>query len=151
MPDLSDRFAEEQSNVIEWYGRPIYGLYEFDVIPGSIVIEFVSARTQPVQGVELRMRGGTMIVNDIESNDLVLWQDTAPARVEIDIRMQPSGKPKLKLWNVWRGGYGVKQAWLGNAAIQVEDDPETGRVILRCSDGRGEPDFDDLVVALTPG
>jgi hypothetical protein len=148
MPDLSDRFAEEQSNVIEWCGIPIHGLYEFESIPRSITLEYISAKEQPVQGIQLRMRGGTMTVNDTDSGDIVLWNDTAPARVEIEIRTKPKGRTSLKLWNVWRGGQGVTQAWLGNAAIRVQDEP-SGRTVLHCSDGQGEPDFDDLVVAVT--
>lgn len=38
-------------------------------------------------------------------------------------------------------------AWLGNAGMIVEHDGDTWR--LRCSEGSGEPSFDDLLVEIT--
>jgi hypothetical protein len=39
---------------------------------------------------------------------------------------------------------GVTHAWFGNAGMRVTAG-EGGVIQLRCSDGEGEPDFDDLV------
>jgi hypothetical protein len=149
MPDLSDVFAEQQSNVIEWNGAPVYGLYEFNDIPGHIRVAFMKAKLSPVQGVQLRIRGGVLVVNGQAAEDVTLWRDSAPDTVEVDVRPNARGRTSLKLWNVWRGGRDVTQAWLGNAAIQVDGDPGTGNFVLRCSDGHSEPTFDDLVVAVT--
>jgi len=38
-------------------------------------------------------------------------------------------------------------AWLGNAGMLVETQDDA--VILKCSDGVGSPDFEDLVVELS--
>ena len=76
----------------------------------------------------------------------MLWRDTAPESVTVDVRSGDGGASVLKLWNVWRGGRDVTQAWLGNAAIQVDGDPASGSFRMRCSDGEGEPSFEDLVV-----
>ena len=93
-------------------------------------------------------RGSTRIVNGSESNDIVLWQDVAPVTVEVTISTHGRGRLELKLWNVWRGGMDVTQAWLGNAAMQIDGDPTSGSFRIQCSDGDGEPSFDDLVVAI---
>ncbi|MBB2974945.1 hypothetical protein FHX49_000486 [Microbacterium endophyticum] len=39
------------------------------------------------------------------------------------------------------------QAWLGNAGMRATTE-QPGRVVLGCSDGEGEPDFEDLVVEI---
>jgi hypothetical protein len=146
MTDLSEIFAEQQSNLIYWNGKPLYGLLEFDQLPSRIRLTFVSAKESPVQGVQFRIRGGTLLANGKESADIVLWQDTAPRNISIDVRRSGRGTASLKVWNVWRGGLGVTQAWLGNAAIQVEGQPNSGSFRMLCSDGQGEPSFDDLIV-----
>jgi hypothetical protein len=146
MTDLSDVFAEKQSNVIDWNGIPVYGLYEFDELPSRLRLTFVAAKQTPRQGVQLRMRGGTLVTDGHEGSDIVLWQDRSPRRVSIDVRCAGPRKPRLKLWNVWRGGLDVTQAWLGNAAIQLDGNPTSGSFRIRCSDGLGEPNFDDLIL-----
>lgn len=147
--DLSSTFAAQQSNVIEWNGMTLYGLYEFDSVPEQVRLEFLGSKSQPVQGLQLRVRGGVLEIDGVEATDFVLWTDTAPQSVAVAVRPTGRGKPTLKLWNIWRGGLGVTQAWLGNAAIQVEGSADPTHVVLRCSDGEGEPDFDDLVVGVT--
>lgn len=146
MADLSELFAEQQSNVIDLGGTPTYGLIEFDDVPAQIRLTLVAAKGNPSQGVQLRIRRGTLLINGHELTDAVLWHDSAPSNVIIDIRATGRAKPELKLWNVWRGGLDVTQAWLGNSAIQIEGDPASGSFRLHCSDGQGEPDFSDLVV-----
>lgn len=146
MTDLSDLFSAQQTNVVNWHGSTIHGLFEFDELPAGLTLTFLAAKQSPAQGLQLRLQGGTLVANGKEGSDLVLWRDTAPSTVEIAIRPGGRAKSALKLWNVWRGGHGATQAWLGNAAMQIEGDPAAGRFCLRCSDGRGEPTFDDLVV-----
>jgi hypothetical protein len=51
------------------------------------------------------------------------------------------------VWNCWEVN-GVMHAWLGNAGMRVERTPN-GAIQLRCSDGDGVPDFEDLVVRIT--
>lgn len=145
MPDISELFAEQQTNFIEWNGLRLFGLLQFDVMPSRLQINFISSISVPVQGLQIRMRGGTVLVNGIESDGVVLWRDSAPGSVEVEVRPRSESKSSLKIWNVWRGCLDVTQAWLGNAAMQIEGDTKSGRILLRCSDGHGEPNFDDLV------
>ncbi|MGH3351032.1 MAG: hypothetical protein ACRDPS_10235 [Nocardioides sp.] len=146
MTDLSELFAEQQTNVIDWNGTVIYGLFEFNEVPTGVRLTFASAAESPVQGVQLRIRGGVLEANGVEGEDIVLWRDSAPSSVVVSVRRRGRGKTSLKLWNVWRGGHDVTQAWLGNSAIQVEGDPASDSFRLRCSDGQGEANFDDLVL-----
>ena len=60
----------------------------------------------------------------------------------------------LQLWNSWSLGQG-QHSWTGNSGIVMEElDAPVGasrRVRLWCSDGLGDPEFDDLVVLVTVG
>lgn len=78
---------------------------------------------------------------------MLLWCDTAPDLVAVQVRQKPRARRSLKVWNVWRTGTDVTHAWLRNAAMQVEGEP-TRRLTLRCSDGIGDPTFDDLIVKM---
>lgn len=146
MADLSDCFAEQRSNVINWRGVPTFGLIEFDELPSQVALTFITAKAHPVQGVRLKMQNGALAVNGHKASNIVLWRDSAPLSVRIDVEAARRENAVLKLWNVWRGGLGVTQAWLGNAAIQVDGDLASGTFHICCSDGEGAPSFDDLVV-----
>lgn len=86
-----------------------------------------------------------MSVGDVTSDEILLWTDTAPSYVEV--KVNASENSTLKIWNVWRTNAGVEHSWMNNAAIQIERTSADG-VLLRCSDGVGEPDFKDLVFAM---
>ena len=68
----------------------------------------------------------------------------------------PSTAPRvtLQFWNSWLVG-DAEHAWTGNSGVVVEDldVPEGAHARLRlwCSDGLGDPQFDDLVVVITVG
>lgn len=144
-PTFADLFAEQQANELDWRGRRIHGLYELDVIPEELSIEFLRAATTPVQGIQVSLPGGELEVAGGTAANVVLWRDTAPSVVHLKVR-RPGRRRRLQIWNVWRGPHDATMAWLGNSAIEV--DVEDGSVVLRCSDGVGEPDFDDLHVRI---
>lgn len=143
-PTLADLFAEGETNVLEWEGGVVHGLFELDTVPDRLTVELLRAKEAPAQGLHVSMTGGALEVNGVRAADVVLWHDTAPPVVQIDVR--PRGRTqKLQVWNVWRGPHDATMAWLGNAAMQVERTNPDG-VLLRCSDGIGAPAFDDLEV-----
>lgn len=147
--DLSTLFAEQQTNQIDWDG-PLYSLYELPSDASEVTIRFLSATSQPPQGFRLKARGGSFDVDSTAApatDDLVLWQDTAPDEVRIRITWKPKGARSLRIWNAWRVN-DVTQAWLGNAGMRVSEE-EGGVFEFRCSDGEGDPDFDDLVAEVT--
>lgn len=140
--DLAALFAEQQTNLIEWDG-PLYNLYELPTEGTELRVRFQSATSAPPQGLRLKVRGGTFDVESTATDDLILWQDTAPAEVRIRIAWKPKGRRSLRIWNAWRVN-DVTQAWLGNAGMRVTPGGQ-GVFQLHCSDGEGSPDFDDLV------
>ncbi|MDE0547412.1 hypothetical protein [Microbacterium sp. C7(2022)] len=144
--DLSTLFAEQQTNVIDWHG-PLYSLYDLPATAAGVHIQFVAAASGRPQGLRLRVRGGAFQFGDVTHTDLSLWCDTAPDRFTIPIRWRARGARSLRIWNAWRVGE-VTQAWIGNAGMRVSED-EPGRLTLRCSDGEGPPDFDDLIAVVT--
>jgi len=87
-----------------------------------------------------------MLVNGQSLREILLWEDTAPSVVEIQMQWEMSAKRSLRVWNCWERN-GVINAWVGNAGMRVEAGPD-GITILRCSDGEGEPNFGDLVARL---
>ncbi len=142
MNDLSSLFAEQQTNLIDWDG-PLYSLYELPRDASELDVRFLSAKSQPPQGLRLKVRGGTFEVESTTANDLVLWQNTSPDEVHVRIRWNSKGLRSLRVWNAWQMR-DVTQAWLGNAGMRVSAD-DGGVFHFRCSDGEGAPAFDDLV------
>lgn len=146
MVSFSEMFAEARSTHIAWDGGEIYGLYEFDSLPTAFDIQFVNFAAEPIQGLRMKIRGGKLTVGDVEHDEIVLWTDTAPSYV--DVKVDGLHGSVLRVWNVWRTASGIEHAWLNNAAMKIEH-PSNEEVLLRCSDGVGGSDFDDLVVRVT--
>lgn len=145
MVDLSSLFAEQRASEIDWEG-PLFSLYELPTSATRLCVEFKHRGSELRQGVRLKVRGGKLEANGVEESDLVLWQDSSPPRVEVLVRWGRRGPRSLRIWNCWEIN-GVTHAWLGNAGIRVERAPED-TIVLRCSDGHGEPDYGDLVVGI---
>ncbi|WP_420469891.1 hypothetical protein [Brevundimonas sp. FT23042] len=146
---LADLFAAERSPTIVWDGAVAYAVWEVTPVPEELAIEFLSAAAAPIQGLAVKIDGGMLRVNGEEAKHITLWQDTAPRKVRVVIAKK--GKAKLSIWNIWReaiGGHDVTQAWLGNFGMRIEQSDDENETILRCSDGVGSVDFDNLVVSV---
>jgi len=149
---LADMFASAQTPVIEWEGEPVYAIYETKLARDIVVVEFLKTAASTVQGLTLKAKGGVLAVNGVEASQVLLWHDTAPAKVSLKVKRKSSQGVTLKLWNIWRGsvgGEGVTQAWLGNAGMRVNRSDDERQLLLRCSDGEGSIDFNDLVARVT--
>lgn len=143
--DLSSLFAEQRTNQIDWDG-PLYSLYELPSDGAKLAVRFKSAISTPPQGLRLKIRGGVFEANGVVTDDLTLWQDTAPPDVAVLLRWKSKRGRSLRVWNAWRVK-DVTQAWLGNAAMRVAVG-RNGLFKFSCSDGVGPPDFSDLVVEI---
>jgi hypothetical protein len=144
---ITELFEAARAPVVEWAGAPLYGLYQFDNVPEEIFIEFLKAKPSPIQGLKLSVDDGVLEIEGVEAQTMLLWHDTAPPKVPVKIISAEGKTPVLKMWNVWRAGRDVTQAWLGNAGMRIE---ETGnQLLLRCSDGEGPIDFSNLEVRVT--
>jgi hypothetical protein len=151
MPDLSERFMDTDAKSIDVDGRAVVQMYEREVPDGTTVdVEFMRTAGDRVQGLNLSLTDGVLEVNQERIRDVVLYTDTAPRRVPLICRT--GGPVTLQVWNSWRAESGEDRddAWIGEAGIAV-DDQGSEDVLLRCSDGIGPLDFDDLVVRLRFG
>lgn len=146
MVDLSKIFAEKRASEIEW-GGPLFSLYELPADVRGLRIQFVARASDLRQGIRLKIRGGKLEANGVSGSDLVIWEDASPGVVDVQVRWTSSTGRSLRVWNCWEVN-GVMHAWLGNAAMRV-DAPSPRVLVFRCSDGHGEPVFDDLVVRIS--
>lgn len=143
---LMTLFQEAASAQITWQRLELFGLFETPA-PSDFELEFDLAEEMPVQGINLKCVNGTLRIDGVEAKEFVLWVDTAPKKVCVQVKPQDIVVPTLKIWNVWRskvGGADVKQAWLGNAGMRIEE--ASGHLHICCSDGVGEVNFHDLVL-----
>jgi hypothetical protein len=114
----------------------------------EITVQFEQVTPTRTQAIRIRVHGGVIDVNGEQLENVVFWSDTAPKTIEIAFRSTQAHLPvTVTIWNAWRDGMGSTQAWIGNSGMLVEQNAD-GSTILRCSDGYGEPNFDDLVVSL---
>lgn len=149
---LADLFANAQTPQLEWEGAPAYAIYEVIPAPESVTVEFLNAINAPVQGLTLKVSGGVLEVNGTEAQEMLLWHDTAPDKVIVRVKRESGAKATVKLWNIWRGSIGgvdVSQAWLGNAGMRIEQSGDGKQLLLRCSDGEGPVEFNNLEVRVT--
>lgn len=138
-------FGAAHASTIDWNG-PIFALLDFPTTIEHLSVRFIAAKPDLRQGINIRLQGGVAYINRVPGNNFVLWADTAPNVVEISIEWKSRTRRSLQVWNVWDTN-GVTQAWLGNAAMKVDRDDENW--LLRCSDGIGQPNFEDLVVRVS--
>ena len=139
--NLAERFLQEGARSIDHDARVVHSAVPID-IPArcTISVHRLTARTDRVQVVNLRLEAGSLQVNGARGPALRLRADTAPERVTL---IASADEPTtLWVWNGWID-QGLPQAWVGEAAI--EHDLDGDRHTLRCSDGLDHPSFDDLV------
>lgn len=146
---LSELFGVAESRSVQWEGLTVYSLLELPALSSfhMLRVEFQRVSTDRREGLRIKVRGGELGFADLDTQDAVLWADTAPP--ESAVLIKPEGKGKVavvRAWNVWETD-GVMSSWIGNAGMLVESDGND--FTLRCSDGHGEVTFDDLVVRLT--
>jgi hypothetical protein len=152
-----DRFAASNFESVDLEGVEVHPMLRLDVRASDIVrIEWLSSESPRIQGLSLRLRkrdvlgaggrGGALRADGREAPTIVLWQDTAPPTVEVTCVQVASGA-ELQVSNRWRQPDGREDEWLNNFGMLIETDGG-GQYVVRCSDGVGEPSFDDLVVAV---
>ncbi len=150
---FAERFRSQRTDRIRVDEHEVLSLVEFRV-SNPLIVELA---------VEERRDDHQVFVISCSDDD-VIGLDTASvlggeARIDIDCAdvvelhvLPPVGGTTLRLWNAW-DLVGVEQAWTGNSGIIAEEleTPENARARMRfwCSDGLGDPSFDDLVMVMT--
>lgn len=163
---LADRFRTQRTDRIRVDGVEVLSLVEIEVAPEELVEVLVeTARTDIAQAINIRSSLGGLIAlsdpnpsrDDFDDDEglgfeLVTVQASQVPRVELTSSETTSHS--LQLWNSWIMG-DSHHSWTGNSGIVAEklDVPPgaSTRVRLWCSDGLGDPQFDDLVVVVTVG
>ena len=140
---LLDEFLRAKSNVIEQGGLRLHSVYTWDDVPRGLLRVTMSGIDDPVQSLQFRVRGGRLRTAGHAGDHLVLWRDTAPAGLLLDVLpKRGQSSVALSFRNCWRVGEQMTTA-RRNAAMQVET--TEARLRFRCSDGVSELDLDDLV------
>ncbi len=163
---LADRFRTQRTDRIRVDGVEVLSLVEIEVAPEELVEILVeTARKDVEQALNIRSSvGGLIALSDRDrSNDdfdhdeglgfeLVTVLASHVRRAELT--SSEASSHSLQLWNSWVMGEN-HHSWTGNSGIVAEklDVPPgaSTRVRLWCSDGLGDPQFDDLVVVVTVG
>src|SRR5260370_9584961 len=112
----------------------------------QLKVTFESVNAEWRQGVCLTTAGGLVVNNQAVKKSVVLWHDTAPREVLLQIQTK---KGECQVKNVWDTGDGVMHSWHNGAAMIVEEIAFGKR--YKCNDGRPDDDFDDLIVRIERG
>lgn len=143
MTITADRFRSERATRISVAGQYVYSVYAMPVV-GASVLNVRRRHVAATRPQALRLSAAVdLVANGHRSRDLVLRSATLPSRA--DIIVEADNSTIVYLWNTWTIEH-TEHAWLGNAGLLVETDL-TGinpTVRVRCSDGVGAADFDDL-------
>lgn len=147
---LGEMFSASRGAPIRVGSVTVQMMLELPVDEGeSFWVHWISATSDPPQGLRIKLDHGRLLVNGQHIEDVVLWRDTAPDMTEFRCEADDGGHGVLKVWNVWKDPGGIKQAWIGNSGMIISDE---GSVIrLHCSHGPGQFDPTALVVDLRRG
>jgi hypothetical protein len=143
MPSFQAMFMESKGKPIQYQGNT---LVMIDHLPTSgcraIQVVFESSNSRWRQGIRVKSEGKLQVNGQVVAGKkgMVLWEDTAPQTVEIELVGNPS---TVGIYNAWDAGSGRIDAWHNGAAMIVEE-LRNGRR-YRCNDGEPDDDFDDLI------
>lgn len=148
MQTFTERFEAANGGPIQHEGRELQKSFSLPVKKGdSFELRFLRAAERPVQGLGLKCEGCKLMIADTVAASIALWTDTAPESVSIQVVKAKPGA-RVIIFNQWRDEkYGSTMYHLNNAAMEIVPQPD-GWITLRCSDGWGDPDFNDLIAAL---
>lgn len=141
---LAQAFAKGNGRRTKWQGTAVNALIRLDVSTGDrIVVTRVRSSRVRAQALKVAVDRGDLRANGVAVPVVSIWSHTAPEQVELQVVGRRA--KSIDVWNAW-SFEGVDSAWIGNAGMIVEQ--EGAARVLRCSDGLGEPTFEDLVVRI---
>jgi hypothetical protein len=137
-------FLESKGQPIEYKGKLVQLMDTPPVRPGSaLLLVFVSSSKSRRQGIRIKANGDLVVAGQ-KLKDIVLWSDTAPTRVDIQLGAKVT---ELKVWNCWANSDGAMDAW-HNGAGMIASAKAAGVREYNCNDGTPNDDFSDLVFRL---
>ncbi len=111
-----------------------------------VTVSFESVGPRWRQGVFLAT-AGHLAVNGFTGSSVLLWSDTAPSNVTVDVE-ETDGR--LVVYNVWDSGRGCGRHESQSATSgMVVEELAAGSYRYSCTDIGSEPDFTRLVFRLT--
>jgi hypothetical protein len=145
---LAERFVAANGGPITVDGQELLWTYWRTVKQQDVIhLTFLSAITQPLQGVGITAEKSVLEIASVKSRNFALWADNSPEHVEIRV-VQARPGARVGFFNQWRDeAYGTTMYRLNDAAMRIEE-RDDGAVVLECSDGRGGLNFHDLTVQL---
>ncbi|WP_133782172.1 hypothetical protein [Kribbella sp. VKM Ac-2571] len=151
---LGDWFVRSAGKPIEFDGQTVHMSHEWAVPEDAQGAEVAVVRASPRvrHGINLSARDMTLSINGHLMSKAIVWTDAAPSPFVVEFVPPRSpgalgdvARRRIRVWNSWDDGSGVTHAWVGNAGILI--DPQPNKVVrLHCSDGGGEIDFESLVL-----
>ena len=144
MTNFEDIFLASRGQPVEYEGQ-IIQLMDAVSVSTHETVRIVRESSKPGwrQGIHISTDGHFVVNEQVIPNAVVLWADTAPGTVSLDIYSE-SGDCYIK--NVWDTGDGTVQSWHNGAAMIVDRNDNVRR--YRCNDGNPNADFDGLVFRL---
>lgn len=143
---LVELFNEAKGPTVEYEGLIVHSIvFKYVTKPGRYMVRFMKGVSKPPQGIGIAINKGELTVEDTTAKRIALWYDYCPEVVEVMYR-PPRDGGRLSIYNIWENEGGGVEAWIMHAGMLVEE--SGNKMILRCSDGRGEPTFDDLIVEI---
>lgn len=141
---LAGAFSSGGGRKTTWQGLTVESMIEIPVADGDrIKLTRLSSSTVRAQALKLGIDKGELRANGVLMQTAAIWTHTSP--IEIHLEVVGRRAKSVDIWNSWSSD-GVDSSWLGSAGMLVERTPSC--TTLRCSDGLGEPTFDDLIVKL---
>ena len=144
MINFEDMFIASRGKPVEYEGQ-IIQLMDSVSLPSHATLRIIREGNKDGwrQGIHLSTDGYFTVNKQVIPKAVVLWADTAPANLGLDIHSE-NGTCHIK--NVWDTGDGTMHSWHNGAAMIVEK-TDNGRR-YRCNDGKPNADFDDLIFRL---
>lgn len=144
---FDEMFEQSSGNSIEIDGRRVSLIDKLEIEHlTNLIVRIISWDRKLRQGVRLDCNGTFQLNGRKIPKATVLWADTAPSAVDVEI-LRPKGA--LIVSNVWDTGNGVVERWSGNAGMLIE---RIGtKSVYRCNDLRRNEDFEDIVFSIEVG
>ena len=142
---LAAAFRNGNGRKTKWQGEIIHSFFHISVKEGdTIEVKRLDACPTRAQALKIAVDKGSLRTNGVVLSSIAIWTHTSPEQVTLHVVGRKARS--IDIWNSWSFD-GVDSSWLGSAGMIVEsaDNVHT----LRCSDGLGEPTFEDLVVQVT--
>jgi hypothetical protein len=143
---LADLFSTSGDRPIEVDGRMVHRKFQRQLQGWMEVhVKRLQYNTLIPQGLRIKSGKVELEYDGQRVRDLVLWADSSPQDCMLRVIGQQGAV--LKCWNVWQsGGVAALQGPSDNAGMVIEEMSDGVRLL--CSDGVGEPDFEDFIVEL---